>query len=217
MRATGLAGADRGAGRACGRRQRLADGAHAALPGARARRRPPAWPLRRCSSASTELFERGPRFAPSTASSASAPFSSGVSKISSSTSKMLMPAMRRNSRMSSRPSRRMSRPSCAAPISVGAPAAAEARRHAVVLLREHAREASASARDTSASAARSALGDACRDSSLPPSSTRCSPAWRARRSSGSGARQLQAVRRQLEFAAMPGIEQVAADARRRRP
>ncbi len=40
-------------------------------------RRLPA-PLKRCSSVSTELFERGPRFAPSTASSASAPFSNGV-------------------------------------------------------------------------------------------------------------------------------------------
>ena len=38
---------------------------------------PLASPLRRCSSVSTELFERGPRFVPSTASSASAPFSSG--------------------------------------------------------------------------------------------------------------------------------------------
>ncbi len=47
---------------------------------------PAAWPERRCSSASTELFERGPRFVPSTASSASEPLSSGDSKISSSTS-----------------------------------------------------------------------------------------------------------------------------------
>ena len=73
-------------------------------------------PLSRCSSARTELFDRGPRFVPSTASRASAPFSSGVSKVSSSTSKTLMPAMRRNSRMSSRPRRRMSRPSIAAAI-----------------------------------------------------------------------------------------------------
>ncbi len=82
------------------------------------------WPLSRCSSASTELFDRGPRFVPSTASSASAPLSSGVSKVSSSTSKMFMPAMRRNSRMSSRPRRRMSRPSIAAANGVGAIAAA---------------------------------------------------------------------------------------------
>ena len=73
-------------------------------------------PLSRCSSARTELFDRGPRLVPSTASRASAPFNSGVSKVSSSTSKTLMPAMRRNSRMSSRPRRRISRPSIAAAI-----------------------------------------------------------------------------------------------------
>ena len=58
------------------------------MPPARIAAPPPpsASPERRCSSESTELFERGPRFAPITASIASAPFSSGDSKFSSSTS-----------------------------------------------------------------------------------------------------------------------------------
>ena len=79
MRATGLAVRIVAPLAVAAAAQRRGDRAHAADRQCRTAAAA-ACPLSRCSSASTELFERGPRFVPSTASSASAPLSSGVSK-----------------------------------------------------------------------------------------------------------------------------------------
>ncbi len=90
---------------------------------------------------------------------------------------------------------------------VGAPAAAEARGLAVVLLREDAREAQ-HARVVSRRGPRGRRRTACRPRACRPSSTRCSPAGRKRDGLEVRARPLEPVRGELEVARDAGIEQV---------